>query len=395
MPNNYKAYKIRSYKNYQKKITLPYKKIGALFGVIIISAVILFSYVFPKAEVILVPKTLIKNIELELILENQRASNAEKFILSVHEESREIEESDVFKISQQSDFGEPAAGSVLFFNKTNKDYILKAGQNLQAADNQNYYVLKEIKIPSSKVSSSGEIDIGQAEVEVAAQTIGEQSNLTSGRMTITELDKSLAEKIYGEIVKPLSGGWKKNGQIVTRQIIAAATSSLLASATDNLRASYKNDVNQTDDMVLSSLIFENTKEKFDPQLNIETEQVKVTLSTVAKYWSFNKKDFESIIRIKLKNDGMANWQEQKFIINNFDFQKSSDSSKAVARGSLELVPDLNLDDIKKQIIGKSTQDARRLLLTNKDIKDVHLIVRYSLFSRLPFFSEKIHISNIN
>lgn len=392
--SNYHAYKIRSFKSYKTNKNPNFKKIGVLSGLLIVIVVVLYTYVLPRAEVIIVPKTQNKNLELALTLSDGGPVNLEKMVLPTQAVEETIEKNETFDINDVSEVGEVSSGQARFYNKTGKSYLLKENQELLTESGTSFLTTAAATVPAAKVSASGDIIVGELVVAIKAKQIGEAANEAVGRLDITGLDKNLVNKVYGEIKAPLVGGWSKQGRVVSADIIAEATSTIVALINEEIETKYHNNPANQKDIITASINFKTIAEKNEPALNEESNRVTVSLTVEANYLVYDRNDWEALIRSKLKKDGAANWQEQILKINNFDFELDQDKKIAQARGSLDLIPTLDFDKIRAEIVGLSTQEARRLLLTDSNIKDTHFVLKNSLFSRLPYFSHRVLIKNI-
>jgi len=107
----------------------------------------------------------------------------------------------------------PAEGTIIIYNKQNKDQTLIKNTRLLSSDQVLFRMKTRETIPAN----------GQKEVAVYADVPGSSGDIQPAQFTIPGLSASLQTLVYGESVQPMSGGFRKVGALSAEDLESAQT----------------------------------------------------------------------------------------------------------------------------------------------------------------------------
>jgi hypothetical protein len=151
------------------------------------------------------------------------------------------------------DIVEAATGTILLFNYSSTDQLVTAG-TLVAAGDQAYSTQSDVIVPRGRIIPGGQIQAGEAAVEVVAEAAGPAGNVGAGAIaTVLSQNADARLQAYPENgqarvtnPKPTSGGVDEAGIRITRRDVEAAIEALTA----DLRGQVADEVAQHADEII-------------------------------------------------------------------------------------------------------------------------------------------------
>lgn len=294
--------------------------------------------------------------------------------------------------------GDQATGKITLYNKTDAVKTFDQGTELSKGDLL-FTLDEDVEVASAsteELSGGSNTEYGSAEAAVTATEIGSDSNLDK------ETDLQVASFDPGTysatVLEGFSGGSSREVRVVStgdkEQLVKELKDRLFketrAEIEDNLEAG---------SFIASSSIYKVDKQALDAEVGDEIGAVTLELSIVVQALVYKTADLKPLAQKVLEAEvapgyTIANSEPQ--ILSAPD-QEASDSGtiSLLVNISSESKPDLDMDSLKENIIGKRISEAERTLALDDGIESaqVNLVpsIAAKLYSHLPKDPAKIEI----
>lgn len=386
----------------KKIVLLPSFGVKSFLAFCIISFVvvgIIFFVILPKAIVLITPKTEPFSSDQELVVDkNAAALNFENKIIPGELKTIEDEsENRKFESTGEKDVGEKARGEVILFNKYSSDSQVLVANTKFESQGKIFYSLSDVTIPGAEIVE-GETVAGQTRVLVEAEKPGEEYNLGPSNFVISGLSREKQKDIFGKSDRSFSGGTSKKVKVVSADDFQKAKDVLLS---DTFKKQIKTLTNQ---ISKERMFIENTAKKEIIETKTNSEEGKEAdnfeIKIKIKIWVmlFNKEDLKRVLFTSLKKD----IPQEKFFINenvdqgltyevsNFD----SENGKLILKIHVKKVVAWRLDEevIKKSIKGKTSEEVKKYLQNNPNIREVNILFWPFWVKKVPQIEKKIKIT---
>lgn len=363
-----------------------------LWSFLAILAVLLLGYLF-------LLKATVKVFVEPRILERDTQVVADPSAKSVNEETKtipgqrvelEVSGSGKGETTGRKQVGDPAKGTVLIINNTDKGIDFPKGTILAANG------LKFKMDTGASVSATLADDTSKKTItaNVTAVDIGADSNLPSGAsLTITSYSSSqVAAKAQGNF----SGGTSKEVAVVSdadqKKLLASVASGLRTEARDKLQAKYP------DKKILEEALSEEIVRKTYSK-NVNDQATDFSLNLVIKYkgTAFDDKDLRSIVSKLVSTNVPADFElDLAETETQADVSKLEKDGKLVflARFKAKLLPKLDTQKIKQQIRGKTPSQAAEVLRGYENVLGSEISTQPNLpaiLQRLPLLDRNINV----
>jgi hypothetical protein len=361
-----------------------------LFFLIVFAFIIaLFIYVFPEVEVTIVPKT--ETVQKDFEVTVKAGATTEEAVNNVFPAELITEEErmeKVFKTTGEKNIGEKAKGEVVFFNQTGLTQPLTTENKLVTDKGIVFYVEKNIDVPKAEVSAEGNIVYGSATVNIVAGEAGEEGNIEPGRLTIIDLPFSKQNKIYGEVKTRLAGGTSKMIKVVSEDDLKKAEeemkTEIVPKLKDKITSRLGEEYTLNDKLMEYNLVsVEKTVE-----LEEEIEEFKMAVTFNAKALVWREDLVRQMVKDKIEKESGAGKKlietsKDIFEIEVTDFNLAENTAKLKIHTENQISMPIDTEKIKDEIKGLTEFEARRLLLSKDNIKDVRFKFNYSIMSKIP------------
>lgn len=349
----------------------------------------LFIYVFPEVTVTIVPKTENATNDREITLDVGLArsdDNKNEYQGRAAEETDYLEKT--FETTGEKNVGAKAVGTVIFYNQTGLAQPLNTETNLSNDDGIVFFVKANTTIPKAEVSPEGSIVYGQVTTEIIAKEAGEEGNILPGRLSIIDLPFTKQNKIYGEVADKLGGGTNKKIRVVSEDDLKNAEKNIVDELKPKLREKINEELSSGEVLEDSLIAYETLSVEKAVELEEETVEFKMKVTAKAKALIYNKEEIKKIILDKIALGAAGG---KKLIQSSQDVFEAelveADLTAGRAKLKIHTVNQISLpietEKLKEEIKGLTEYEARRLLLTKENIKDVRFKFNYSITSRVP------------
>lgn len=376
-----------------------------IFGLVSSLVVVgILTYLFlPKATL-----RIVSNIKTESIDSTITGSTSvseidiEKEIIPAKEVSAESTVSESFNSSgNKSVSNQKARGKIIIYNEySTSPQPLVATTRFLSSNEKLFRLVDGVTIPGMEISG-GEIKPGMVEAQVIADEGGESFNISPDKFSIPGFQGSGSEKyskFYAKSEEAMTGGGNgdQTANYITDSDIDLAKTKVLT----DLRDDIKNKLEEAagEEVVILDDAIEETEPvyKLSNSSGDVVDSFDIVIETKVKAIVVAKKDLNSMISTmiaKAKN-GKTNINNDSIVLDfgkaNVDFENGTLDIKFHAVG--EITPNLSLEEIKKEILGKNNDELASYLSTFSDIKEANVEYWPSFINgQIPSLKSRVEI----
>lgn len=380
------------------KVRVPWK---VLFGLILIVGLLaggtwwMFSRVTATLTLYLKPQLLEKEFLVTVDPEAEQ-SRPEEEVLKGEVLSVEVEGSESTAATGKSLIGDKAQGEVTIFNDTDTPRTLEAGTRLTASGDLVFTLDSEVTIASKSVDLNNDqpFSPGQATVAVTASAIGTEYNLKAqSAFRVANFSQSI---LLARNTAEFTGGTSREIDAVSKtdqtNVAEALETSLDNKALDELRKK----LSSGQALIESSMTEEWVDQEYSHKVGEEAEQVSITGSKSYSVVTYSVKEFQELAKERLATDVPAQKQMATEITTDFRLVEDSEDEGYVFSvvTKSQLLQELNQDNIKEKIAGKTPESVRGYLTSLPSVADIEETLSPKLHGflyRYPFEVERIEV----
>lgn len=359
----------------------------------------------PKATAKIVVKSqpLIKSVEITAITGGK--NSAKEKTLAGYEISAVITKTGSADATGEKIIGDKADGEIRIYNRTDADIEFKKGLTVTFKDdgdleftlnNSVTVVAETLQDPLDPTSPSIP---GEASVDVTAKDIGKKYNIDSDETL--EFEDYKKSDVFAISSKDFSGGNSDTIKVVTKKDMDTLSVNVFDEAQNLVEDTLKNKRVEGKKYIKGSAQAIIQNEAFNAKVGDEKENIELTQELLATGISYSKKDLESMLDEMLQDfvpqDFVLSTQDKDIkveVLGNSDGTILT-STKADLQVTIKsyVVPDIDEKEVKKDLLGKTTKEAQKILGGIKNIKTYELIISPNIpfFQRFPQNEENISI----
>lgn len=363
------------------------KKWTILIGILlIITGILLNEYFIHKANLTLfLPSKAIKK-EIELNSSDITFDTLEKTVKLI----------DTKSTTGKKEIGEKAHGSVTVHNFDDNEKTFSKGTSLETSGLK-FSLDQDVKIASaSVVTINGGVvkQPGKAKVNVTADQIGPQGNVSSGKQfKIGDFPTSL---YFGLNDSAFAGGSKKEIKTAAKKDLEDLRKSIEAQAKKQ-KIDLSEDKKSTDSRILNQLTeVVITDEKFDKEVGEEAYAIKLEAKVKIKVYTYKDKALSDVVVKNLAADSEKGFELKK--------DKLSYSIKDAVKKAGEItirvdavgnsIKDIASSEVITIVKGKNRDNIEKLMKDKYEIQGFQLEIEPNipiLKNYLPFFAKNISL----
>lgn len=368
-----------------------------LIGVILIIALLYYLYlwVVPKASVtvLVIPKTLSDTRQVTV---NPTATVADSAtnIIPGQKLEKSVSGESTLPVTGKKKVGDPAKGPMTIYNKSLSGRTFVKGTIFQSGT-LSFTLDSDVAVASASESlSQGTTTYGKATGAVTAVEIGAQSNLSA--------DTQFSVKGVGEGVvvgrndQPLTGGASKEVTVVSRADYDALVKSLTDDLVGKAKAELGTSVTGGEKIIDATIQTTVTEKKFTEELDQQSEILHGKVTVTVTGFTYKEEDIRTLVQSALNSTLPQGYSfaPDKISATLTNAQVKKDGT-IIFRATLNAVvlPMTNLEDIKKNITGKTILKAKEYLEKVNGVGGVEFSFQLSpTRDRLPLNENNISVS---
>ncbi len=357
-------------------------------SILLILLIILGLFFFSKVEVEIWPETEILVLEENLVMDlNVEIPVFDEKIIPGKVFSNEQSASQEFFASGKVLKKEKATGVIRVYNAHSTSPRTLVPSRFVSANGKLFWSLKKVVIPGARYEK-GKLVPGEIDVEVQAAEPGEDYNIGPSTFALPALaGSSLYTTIYGRSFSDMSNGFIGEVSQISQEDLERAEIALTEELEKQSREFFKTTVPKDfvllDETISQEIIEANSSLEAGAEAESFVFQVKIKSEGVG----FKTSDIENFAKdcINLNMSENTILQEESLEINHFLLEQKIDEEAKVVL-SLEIkakvYSDIDLDKLKKALLGKSFKEARIFLENLPGVTKVEL-------KSWPFLKNKI------
>ena len=368
--------------------------IGGGIAVVLIGFLVWALIFAPQATITIQAKTSPLEISKTLTLIPSSDKDVADGRLSPVVKQKKTNESVEFEATGSREVGENAAGTVAFcYDETNfnpdtgeKNAItLDAGTRLYA-NNVQFTIDSAVTIEGGRKSASGKCET-YYRVKATAVNIGEEGNIAKS----TEMSVAGYSSLEAVAYDDFTGGSKETVKVVQQSDVDAAVAKLRERGdSDAARDELKGQMSDSTVVIDSSFNTSQGEVKVSPAVGESpAENGKATASLEITYTlvGVDRGDLGEVLDEQLKSE--TDGKNQKVYNNGLNEVKFSgfttvdNGYSVVINTNGHVGPIINEDDVRKQAVGKKSEEIRALLMETDGVNDVSVNMSPFWVSKAP------------
>jgi hypothetical protein len=380
------------------------KKILMIFcAVCFLVALLVAAYVLiPHAKISIYPKNETKEIDLDFTGDAKAGGgDFESKTVSAELIEKEINITKSFETTGKdgASGGQKSRGKVVIFNEYSKDpQVLVATTRLLSENGKIFRLTKNVTVPGM-MSISGESKPGAIEADVVADGVGDEFNIGPSRFTIPGFEGGPKyEKYYAKSEKTMTGGdlSGSQSQVVSAQDLSDAKqeteSEAKNQAVDELMKEAGNGYVIIDGSVDSAITESVPQAKAGDMKNIFDFQVK----DKARAIKISEDQVKEII-IESLNGKYSDLSDKRVASLKIEYRQAANDFESQVvhfkvHASVIFVPELDLEKIKKDLLGKNEDGIREIIKNNQSVEQIEINITPKFFSsQIPPYSRQVEI----
>lgn len=368
-----------------KKAAMPVsnklKKVFAFFLLFcLLAAGGIAAYLFvPKAKISVYFESETKGADMEVKADSNIAGNQGNSVIP----ARIIEKEDSLAMSygatgKKSSSTQKAKGTIVIYNEYSASEQPLVATTRFTADGKIFRLVKGVVVPGmAKIGDNNQP--GAIEAEVIADEAGEEYNISPSRFTIPGFQGSPKyEKFYASSTKPMTGGGSDGDamRIVSQSNIDGAKKAteeeLLKRLVAQLRSELKTGENILDEAVSKDVLESYSLSKADSVADNFDYAAKIKIKAVV----FQENDLKKLVSDKLREQGVEGGNINLDLIHIEYGQPAVDFNSGIINiklyGKITVEPEIDLEKLKKEFLGKNMDQAKEILQKYPQIKKVEV-----------------------
>lgn len=362
--------------------------------VILIATVISGVYAYwqlPKASVKLIVGAQTMSKDIDITIDPRVATvDTEKLVVPGRTIDIPVSSEKTIKTTGEKNIGSPAKGKVTVFNKTTSEKSFAKGTIL--AQNLRYTLDGDIKIASASDTGEG-LTFGKIETNITASAIGPAGNLPDG--TQFSLADFPTTEYSARAEGNLSGGTSRQIDAVAKIDQDTVFSDLSKELNEKSQSNLQEQLKTGEQILDNSLTLDISKKEFDKDVGDEGSDLTLRLTGKLTGIGYSKEDLNSLSQAFLSGNIPSGYSFSKdrtrLQAKRIDIQDDG-SAKVSAYLRASLLPEISVEDISRELAGKSVKEASDYLKGRDHIMGVEI----GIDTPFPFGKESLprNISNI-
>lgn len=375
-----------------KMPAIPGKQIGGLLYILpfIVFALILFYLVrsYPTASVYLItyPQKSDQNISVTFARD---ASSVTEGVILTRPISEEISGERTGKATGTTQIGDKAKGEVTVYNKQTSSKNAPKGAAIVSGPLK-FTLDEDVKIASATESTEG-ITFGRTSVKATAQAIGPESNLPALS------NFTFADGAYSALTaknnQPFSGGTAREIDSISKEDRDELESELNAELINKGKQKLLTQLNPRGRLLDEPITTVVSAKKFTGEVGSEAKELSLEMTLKVEGLEYNQEDLEK----KVNNQGLTVPSGFKLDPGKINVKVAEATTNK--NGNIEtkviltsyFIPDIDTGAIKKEIRGKTYNEAQIILEKNSRIGGLKITPE----KRLAFFGKRLPFNEAN
>lgn len=346
----------------------------------------------PKAEVKIWVQTkpLEREAEVTLSQSFEESPDAAGLTIEVEEEA-----SKKSSATGKKTVGDPAKGKTVIYNKTENEKKFPQGTVLIGPDEARFTLDEEVTVASTAAFSTS---FSSVNGKITAVKIGPEGNLPGD--TNLSFKDFPTSSYFAKTDGDLSGGTSKEVSAIAKADQEKLLEELSGELTNKAKKDLQAKLGSEEKLVEDTVVLTVKEKKFDKEVGEEAAELNLTLSATFKALAYNEKEIKERFLKSLEEATPQGYElareETKIEIVGVNKKEKETTLKMVAK--TKLLPKLNLEEIRKNIVGKKKTLAEEYLRNLDGVSQVEIIIKFPLplgLGTLPRLPQNISLEVVS
>lgn len=348
-----------------------------ILGVLILFVILYISSLKSTVTITIQPRIL--DQREDIVLSSSKGTNFNDKIIAGEVKTISETGSVTTSATGKKETGDKAKGTVTLYSRLTQQKTFPAGTIITSSNDIDFVLDKDVTVASASADASA--GPSTAKVAVTAREFGKEANLPSNtRFDVGTYDST---EVIAKNDSAFSGGSKKEVTVVSRADIDKLNDEIIAKLQPQAQKQFNNQAAGDTAFAPTSIDATVTKKKFDKDVGEEAKTVKldatVSFSALA-YSETEMNEFaKEIVESEVKDPKISIDKDLEITLANAKSQNEDDLSAELRIKAL-LVPSLEEEIIKKEITGKSFEQAQEYIKHIPQVQTTEII----LTPNLPF-----------
>lgn len=289
----------------------------------------------------------------------------------------------------KKDIGNEAKGAVTVFNNGSSPVSFASGTKITSSNNLIFTLDNSVSVASASGDIFSGTKPGTANVNVTAAEIGQEYNLPSNTKFTIGSNSSVAAKNDNAF----SGGSKKSVTVVSEKDLDKAREELPKKLEDKAREDIKTKVSSGITILNTFVDTSIESESFNKKENDEAKEVTLKGTVSFQTASYKNSDIEALAKSLFESsETKIESGNLEVSAKNIVTEKNKDVNADVVIKA-KILPNVNTEELLKEIAGSSVQKARNRLTNLNQVTRVEI----SISPNIPFLPKNLpgNTKNIN
>ncbi len=362
-----------------------------IIGIFIIVLLGFFYYFLPKITITVgVMPQIVTKEKAVTISTVATAVDGEKFIVPGKKQEKSITGEKTLPVTGKQRIGDPARGTVTVYNKTTTTKLLKKGTIIEYKSLE--FTLDSDVAVASASESIGSITFGTTTAVVTATSIGEEGNVGANiEFSVKGHDASVLIARNGQA---FTGGKSREATVVSR----ADYDALIKTLTDELVVKAKEELSQG--VIGGEKLIEQTikttvaSKTFTEELDQEAKELHGKATITVTGISYKEEDIKTLLLTLTSKDIQSGYimnEGRTTITVTSPIVKKDGTISAQASIRLVSIPKIDVEKVRKSLVGKSFMSAQALLKQIQGVGSAEFVFKRSFKNKLPLKATNITI----
>ncbi|RJR26883.1 hypothetical protein C4561_03855 [candidate division WWE3 bacterium] len=370
------------------KLALPDlgKRLFKIGGILIIVGLALFfilrsnsSKQTATAKIIVNSQPLARSVTIKVKADTD--SDAAQKILMGTIIKTSVEKSKEIDVTGEKQIGEKAEGKATIYNKTTEERDFDDGTILTFDRDEgdlNFLTKDDVTVPAAAPEDPNDpgspLTPGSIEVEIEAEKIGAEYNIEKNKTL--EVKGQKKADFEGKVLEATEGGKSETVKVVAEVDKQKLSEELTKEITEQSTSALKTKVANSQQLVEGSHKVTLISEKFDHDVGDDTEKLSLSKSTEVEGLVYMKSNLDKLLDELLKEFVPEGYElsDKEREVNVEVLGNSSNSVLSSTEADIQVtlktfvVPAINEEEIKQNLLGKSPEEAQKILGGISNIK---------------------------
>lgn len=392
--------------DFQKlNVSKKFRKFFISFGILAIAAILIVGgyLLLPKASIKIYTKNKTTTLDNEIKgdkkisqIDFSNDSIPASEIVAEEEISQSFKSSGAKSISNQK-----AKGKITIYNEySSAPQNLVATTRFLSEDGKLFRLSSGVTIPGTEKVGE-ESKPGVIEADVVADEAGENYNIEPSSFTIPGFKDSGNEKytkFYAKSTSAMIGGGKGNEEIsvITQSDVDNAKNKALSDLNSKLKENLKQQAGDGVVIPDEAINYEDTQYSISNSVGEMSDNFSLTLKSKARALAVNENDIKNMISVEAIKKIEADNSESSSVSLEFGKTDANFSAGEIImriHATVKIGPKIDLDNLKKGILGKNEDQLKAYLSSYQDIEKV--VVDYwppFITGKIPMYGKRVDVS---